>query len=227
MFRTNGSVGVDRISTNNRKDIIFSGFKGYFRWRIMRDPRKTIRQELRFKIATLDRKGYTQQEIAKKVGISQPMVCKYLKKIRDEYAKATILTHDGKIQDMISRKLMLVKEAYEAFERSGEDKVRIEEEETEFDEESAYNVGSKKKKVVREGRIPDERFLRLIRDVLKDISQLTGMATTEIAATPQERFDFLELAERLTRDDPLEIALKQLPSKETTERSDTQNESEM
>lgn len=176
---------------------------------------KTERKQKMFEIAKLDRRGYTLHEISKRVGMSYVMVHKYLKKIQKTYETATILTHDYKVQEMISKKLEILKELWEAWERSKEDKERIEEEEVSYDDEDSYNSNSTKTKTIREGRLPEVQYMKLARDILKDICAITGMSLPEFANVSHvEKFNFIEIAEKLSQEDPFDIAVRQLPSPE-------------
>lgn len=54
----------------------------------------TQREAVLAKVASLDRRGFGQHEIARQVGVSQPMACNYLKKIREHHLATQIMERE-------------------------------------------------------------------------------------------------------------------------------------
>lgn len=75
------------------------------------------------RVQHLEALGYTQAEIAEKVGVSQPMVCKYVAQLRERYLAKQQEDRSALIAQKWSQLDMVAQEAYDAWDRSktGED----------------------------------------------------------------------------------------------------------
>lgn len=78
-------------------------------------------EEVKAKVAKLDRMGWTQWRIAREVGVSQPQVSMYLKSIREEYQERRFHDRDAKVNEVLAALRDVREEAYEALLRSKED----------------------------------------------------------------------------------------------------------
>lgn len=73
------------------------------------------------KVAELDRQGYSQSEIAKKVGVSQPMISKDMALIRKRYEASIVHDKGSKIEWTVQCLRDVMRECWEAWQRSKED----------------------------------------------------------------------------------------------------------
>lgn len=157
---------------------------------------KTEREEVLAKVAQLDRRGYTQKVIAEKVGVSIPQICYYLKKLRMRYIEAQLEDRSALVAMKIEQYREIRKEAWEAWERSKEDKLRevkdfgtpvlrfkLKDEDQEEKSDSArINQLSVeeclvliKKTVTKEGRLPSSEYLNIIMETLTAERKLLGL----------------------------------------------------
>ncbi len=156
-------------------------------------------------VADLDRKGWSQTEIGKKVGVSQTMVGVYLKKIRERYKTQAVHDKGSLVERQVCALNDVMKAAWEAFERSKEDAVEtVETKELEEalkdlagvddEKEGTKRRGRRKtpkeriekaemilKRIVttRRGRLPANEYLTQIRQSLHQIAELKGLYPTE------------------------------------------------
>jgi predicted transcriptional regulator len=88
----------------------------------------TQREEDLAKIAEMDRRGYSQMEIAAAVGMAQSTVHKELENLRRWYAERKFAERDALVAEKLAQYREIRKEAWEAYERSKEDsQKRVEE----------------------------------------------------------------------------------------------------
>lgn len=78
-------------------------------------------EEVLERVAVLDRRGWTQHQIAREVSVSQPMVCGYLKKIRERYKTQQLQHREEAIEEKLEQYREIRREAWAAWERSKED----------------------------------------------------------------------------------------------------------
>lgn len=135
----------------------------------------TEREESLAVIAKLDRRGYSQPQISKVVGVSQQQVCNDLKQIRKRYRDSQVDERIAKVEDAVARLEAVIQEAWEAWDRSKEDAVKEVTEELPGEPapngEGSVKVAGKMTKTV-EGRLPHEKYLVIIKDAEVEICKL-------------------------------------------------------
>lgn len=167
---------------------------------------ETAREERRAQVALLDRRGYTTDEIGRRIGVTRQTVINDLKVLKERYMESAL----DDVRAMIAYKLQqyrdIRREAWEAWERSKEDQTRTTSEymiakpdEDEKNEEPRGRGRPKKKPgealggfldsmrkireiVVKEGRIPANEFLTTILKTLEAERQLLGLDPKEKGA---------------------------------------------
>lgn len=82
-------------------------------------------EEVKARVALLDRMGYSQSAIARDVKVSQPQVCEYLKTIRAEYRERRFQGQDDRVGEMLAQLRDLTAVAWRNMERSEEDARRV------------------------------------------------------------------------------------------------------
>lgn len=82
---------------------------------------RASRQDVMTNVSTLRRRGYTQAEIATILGVSQRQVSEYLKQIDTWYKSLQVAETTLQRREQVERYNDLLKEAWEAWERSQED----------------------------------------------------------------------------------------------------------
>lgn len=156
------------------------------------------------RVAELERKGWAQTKIAKELGVSQPMVCKYLRKIRQRYVKHAVHNREALVETSVAQIKDVMSEAWEALEKSkSEETTIIETQElqdalsllqdvADDNPDSPKKRGRKSKKpsqdkiqqaamtitkivTTKKGRLPSVEHLRIILDCVWKIAQLKGL----------------------------------------------------
>jgi predicted transcriptional regulator len=89
---------------------------------------KTEREAVLAQVAELDRKGWTQAQIAERLQVSQPQVSYDLKVIRKRYQQQQMGERAGLVNEKLAQLGDLQAELWEAWERSKEDATRTVEE---------------------------------------------------------------------------------------------------
>ncbi len=130
----------------------------------------TQREEIMAKVAQMDRRGYHQWDIAWALGVSQPMVGQYLKRIRERYKQEQFGSREQLLSEKIHQYREVRREAWEAWEESRKDREKTTTETTDNDRGSATKVKEEK-----EGRLPASEYLRLYQDALKAERELLGI----------------------------------------------------
>jgi predicted transcriptional regulator len=122
----------------------------------------------RHKVAELDRLGFSQREIAHRLGVSQPQVCYDLRKIRERYKEAAQVEITEKIQEKLAQYRGLRVELYEAWLRS---MVAFEKVVTEL------NPKGNVLRIIRtiRARLPSPEFMALILDTYQAERDLLGL----------------------------------------------------
>lgn len=77
---------------------------------------KTEREAKMLQAALLDRKGYNQFDIARMIGVGQPMVAKYLKKNRERYQEQVLDLEQARLHRLLDQFADVRREAWEAWE---------------------------------------------------------------------------------------------------------------
>lgn len=161
------------------------------------------REDMLKKIGKLHRFGLSQQKIAEQVGLSQPMVGRYIEKIRERYNTSAIANREALVQEKLAQYQELREEAFEAWQRS-QTGLRLKVAEGELTPEKA--------EVQR--RAGNVEFLRLIRDTYADERAMLGLDEAIKFEGKVETFWDM-IAQEMSRpiNDPLEEAVKALPLK--------------
>lgn len=79
---------------------------------------KTEREHARAEVARLDRKGYGQIAIARKLRVSQPQVCYDLKVIRKRFVETQMAERGALVAEKLEQYRGLLSELWDAWERS-------------------------------------------------------------------------------------------------------------
>lgn len=119
----------------------------------------------------LARRGWSQDRIAEKMGVSQPLVCKELKAVYTKMAEQQKMDTEALIQQKLDRLGYICTEALDAWDKSKGDK------ESEVEEETTSDMrgNSTKTKRTREGRLPDPSYLNIATDCIKQESNLQAL----------------------------------------------------
>jgi predicted transcriptional regulator len=89
---------------------------------------KTKRERDMELMARMDRRGYSQYQIARHLGISQPQVCYDLKEIRKRYTEAISEEYRAKVEEKRQQLREVRVEAWRAWEKSKADARKVTEE---------------------------------------------------------------------------------------------------
>lgn len=131
---------------------------------------KTEREAVKARVAHLDRLGWNQFQIARDVGVSQPMVGQYLKRIREDYKKQQFGSRDELLAKQMESLAWTKKEVSEAWELSKQDR------EKHVSETTMTEAGTtQKEKDEREGRLPASEYQRLYLEALEKENKLLGL----------------------------------------------------
>jgi len=162
-------------------------------------------EEVLNKVAKFDRLGYTQFAIAAQIGVTQPVVSEYLKKIRKRYSESTLMTRDALVQEKLAQYADLRREAYDAWQRSQQSLM-------EKGERGALSLSSVDH-LLKVGKVD---FLHIIADTYAAERQMLGLDEALKIDTTTDVFNWDLLAGVLTKpvEDPLEEALNRLPPPE-------------
>lgn len=167
---------------------------------------ETDKERVLAEVGRLDRCGYSQYAIAEKMkttigyAVSQPMVSKYLKRIREEYKGRLIEDRSAKVAEMLDQLRDVRVAAWDAYERSKEDAERV------VKEAVAAKEGGEKKKPRRgcSGETA-EQSLVLLKQIVTTEGRLPGNAyLNTVLATLQAERDLLGL------DAPKEVDVRQI-----------------
>jgi predicted transcriptional regulator len=166
---------------------------------------KTVKEEVKAEIARLDRRGYSQTQIARRLresgvaSLSQPMVTYYLRQIRDEYKDVVRAERQAMITEKLEQLREVRAEAWDAWERSkGNTRKRVVEKAPVKDNEGEdppsrmkTSRGSKAAKrpelqveevmrrirvvVTTEGRLPASEYLQIVKQTVELEMKLLGL----------------------------------------------------
>lgn len=115
-------------------------------------------------------RGYSQNAIAKKLGVSQSQVNYDIKKVRERYKEEALEHHAVYVREKINQLRAVAQEAWEGWERSKKQALEIREEEGTTGE-GGWSKTSKTKKRVSGAC----EYLRTILDCLKQEAELLGL----------------------------------------------------
>lgn len=190
----------------------------------------TERERLRAEIAALDHRGYSQEQIGARLGMSKPTVNWHLKKIRARYRETQVEETRASIYCKLLQYRELRREAWEAWERSKEDSCRTITERTaplvvgrpaeEQDgkgqkrsrkrpEGSAANGSADGLRMSRvatvvEGRLPATEYLKIVADCLKAERELLGLDAPKRSQVAVHTLDWAALVEIAEATDSVE-----------------------
>lgn len=156
-------------------------------------------------VGRLDRCGFSQSRIAAKMketigyAVTQPMVHRYLKEIKEKYKNRVMEDRSAKVSEMLEQLRDVRAAAWEAYERSKEDAERV------VKEAMPPKDGDKKKpKRGRDGETA-EQSLVLLKQIITTEGRLPGNAyLNTVLATLQAERDLLGL------DAPKEVDVRQI-----------------
>lgn len=153
-------------------------------------PTKMAREGAMAKVAELDRRGFTQSEIADELQLSTVTVGKMQRELRIKYAEVVA----GSTTEMLTEKLEqyreIRKEAWRAWEKSKKDNKKIVEEFQKpfIQDKKGYNstglsrikslenqMEKLKEVITREGRLPGADYLNLVMKTLEAERELLGL----------------------------------------------------
>lgn len=166
----------------------------------------TQRIERLARVAKLDRQGYNQYQIAKKVGVSQAQVNKDLKRIQAEYIKSAVHDRTKQIAKMERQYDDMLIECWKAYKRSKQDTTKVVEKVQPVMRKDADGnpTGDGTMEVVEvstttEGRLPGVEYLSMIERILKAKRDLHGLDMPKKMEVKTLSIDFKELMEEAER----------------------------
>jgi predicted transcriptional regulator len=139
---------------------------------------KTQREADAAEVERLDRRGYSQREIASRIGVAPSQVCYDLKLLRKRYRDAQLSERSAAVAEKLAQYRDIRREAWEAWERSKDNK---EKEITEkvsslgAQEAAAAKIEKLKAIITTEGRLPGNEYLRTILETLQNERELQGL----------------------------------------------------
>jgi DNA-binding CsgD family transcriptional regulator len=141
---------------------------------------ETQREADRAEVERLDRRGYSQREIASRLKISPSTVCGDLKAIREEYRETRQADRAEHVALKLAQLREVRKEAWEAWDRSKDNKEKeIKEKISNLVQQAeagtAGTVEKLKAVITTEGRLPGNEYLRTILETLQDERELLGL----------------------------------------------------
>lgn len=147
---------------------------------------KTQKLEILQLVAKLDRRGWSQfqirDEVERQFGTSfaQPMVSRWLKEIREEYRKTIMAERREAVAAKVEQYRDIRREAWLAWERSGEDAKKLVEEYSTSSEsvgvdDSVTSEELIKRIITKEGRLPENAYLNTIMKTLEAERELLGL----------------------------------------------------
>lgn len=166
-----------------------------------------MKERVLSEVARLDRCGYSQAQIAVRlkecvgVGVTQPMICNYLKEIRLRYKTQALADRAEKVNEMLESLRDVRAEAWASYERSKLDSERLVRESVRPFEKPELKQNAKgsngrrgesteaslvllKEIVTTEGRLPANVYLQTVLDTLKAERDLLGLdAPKEVDVT--------------------------------------------
>lgn len=187
--------------------------------------------QLHAEIAKLDRMGFSQIEIGKRLTtkISQPRICQILKEQREEYKRTIRRDTEAGIEEKCQQLRDISAEAFAAWERSKLDATETTEEKAlrqQFREINGRKVPKGMRMQVVKlmnktmGRLPANQYLATIQACIEMECKLRGWTDDRPVNINQMTLPWDSLYAPPTVADPLEQALKSLEDK-SDERLDT------
>ncbi len=131
---------------------------------------KTQREEVKARVAHLDRLGWNQYDIGREVGVSQAMVGQYLKRIREDYRKEQFGSKEEQLAKQMASLNWSKKEVSEAWERSKKDR-----EKSIIEDSDGVKGAIHKERTETEDRLPASEYQRLYLEALAAERKLLGL----------------------------------------------------
>jgi predicted transcriptional regulator len=163
----------------------------------------TEREKDLAKIAKYDRRGYSQDDIARIVGVSQSQVSDDLKVIRSRYAVTTQEEIRILVEEKRSQLREVRAEAWRAWERSKKESLKVVEEQSSRGE---YEI--EKTVTTKEHRLPDATYLRVIIETLRDECALDGLNQPQKLNINAQVIDWGELFARTVESEVNQVEQK-------------------
>lgn len=156
-------------------------------------------------------RGWSQNKIAKKLGVSQPQVCQDIKTIRERYKQEQMEHRAVYVREKINQLRVVMDEAWEAWERSKRDALKkVEEEGTTG--EGGYSKTRKEKA----RKDPANEYLKTIVECLKQERELLGLDEPTKVDANLNVINWDALAKEVdTAPDVIEVKLKEALSLST------------
>ncbi len=135
------------------------------------------READRVEIARLYRMGWSQEDIAKKFGLTQQLISLELKKVRQQYIKDAQDETLALVGMQIAQHRDIIKVAWEAWEKSWQDETsEVSETKTvQYTGEDNDCVTTSKTVSTRKGRLPGQQYLDTIQRSIDAIAKLRGL----------------------------------------------------
>lgn len=151
-----------------------------------------LKEKMLEDIAMMDRRGHTQFQIAHKVGLSQPMVGMYLKRIWDNYGSQAVLEVHKGVAEKIAQYREIREQAWNEWERSKNPNKKVIVEKAQRarafakkdgdarDDVKEFKKSLEKVRVTisREGRLGNVGYLNIIFQTLESERELLGLVVS-------------------------------------------------
>jgi transcriptional regulator with XRE-family HTH domain len=138
---------------------------------------KTQREADKAEVERLDRRGYSQRQIAERLGVAPSQVCYDLKLLRKRYQDTQLAERSAAVAEKLEQYREVRREAWEAWDRSKDNKEKeIKEKISNLAQQAEAGAVEKLKAVITtEGRLPGNEYLRTILETLQDERELLGL----------------------------------------------------
>lgn len=185
-------------------------------------------EEVKARVAKLDRMGWTQVEIARDVKVTQGMVSQYLKAVREETRARVRAGQEDRINELLATYADIRAEAWREWERSRTDATAVTKEVMKpagrapkgKDGKPARTIRGYQKRVEElRGRLGGGNYLAIILDTIKEERDLLGLDAPKKVeskslnlhavweAVAGDEAAFVRLLEGGVPDDPVEARL--------------------
>lgn len=177
---------------------------------------KTDREAHLERVAQLDRRGWSQWQIANELGVSQALVCQDLGKIRARYKESMLRAHEELVAEKIVQYQDIRREAWAAYDKSQRDSDKEVCEYAQVSEGTDggdYAVSEQRIKRIttREGRLPANAYLTTILSTLQAERELLGLDEARKVEATVHVVDWAKLFERRQdAGDPVEDKIAKL-----------------
>jgi len=142
-----------------------------------RNQQKIRSAKLRPKVVKLYLEGVTQKEIGKQVGLSQPSISKLIQASLRNWQETELANVEQYVRDELERLAIIEARAWEGWERSCEDAVRVTTKAVEVDpkDKEAAKIPAIERTTTREGQAGDARFLEVALKCVAKRCDLLGL----------------------------------------------------